>query len=67
VVGDALFVANAGDCRAVLCRGGAAIALSSDQNADRPDERERVLAAGGTVAFRCGNWRVGEAGIQVTR
>lgn len=28
IVRDTLFVANAGDCRTILCRGGSAIALS---------------------------------------
>lgn len=29
IVGDNLFVANAGDCRAILCRAGQVIALSN--------------------------------------
>ncbi|EOY25008.1 hypothetical protein QUC31_009062 [Theobroma cacao] len=49
---DVVVVANCGDSRAVLCRGGTAVALSSDHKPDRPDERERVEAAGGTVI----NW-----------
>lgn len=65
--GDQLWVANAGDCRAVLCRGGLAMAASRDHNADDDEERRRVVAAGAQVAFRMGNWRVGQAGIQVTR
>lgn len=35
-------VANAGDCRAILCRGGEVLALSEVQNADNATERERI-------------------------
>ena len=44
-----LVCANVGDSRAVLCRRGAAVALSSDHRATRPDERARIVAAGGSV------------------
>jgi len=57
---DKLFVANLGDSRAVLGRCSSscgdklqAIDLSSDQKPDRPDEKERILAAGGTVDQMC--------------
>ncbi len=53
--------------RQVLCRAGAALALSRDQTAARADERARVAAAGGAVAWRVDGWRVGDAGLQVTR
>ncbi len=53
--------------RQVLCRDGAALALSRDQTATRADERARVAAAGGAVAWRVDGWRVGDAGLQVTR
>ncbi|XP_037425409.1 probable protein phosphatase 2C 30 [Triticum dicoccoides] len=46
-----LVVANCGDSRAVIGRGGAAIPLSSDHKPDRPDELERIQAAGGRVIF----------------
>ena len=36
-----LYVANIGDCRAVLCRRGLAVALSSDHKPQRPDEVQR--------------------------
>ncbi|CAM8908989.1 unnamed protein product [Rhodiola kirilowii] len=53
VVGEEqLIVANCGDSRAVICRGGVAVALSTDHKPDRPDELERVEAAGGRVI----NW-----------
>ncbi|KAK3137950.1 hypothetical protein QOZ80_5AG0362490 [Eleusine coracana subsp. coracana] len=47
-----IVVANCGDSRAVLSRGGVAVPLSTDHKPDRPDERERVEAAGGRVI----NW-----------
>ncbi|CAL8468340.1 g7880 [Coccomyxa elongata] len=62
-----LYVANAGDCRAVLCREGDAVALSTDQTAEREDERQRIISAGGHVQYRMDSWRVGKAGIQVSR
>ncbi|KAM7256055.1 hypothetical protein ACFE04_011796 [Oxalis oulophora] len=49
---DELVVANCGDSRAVLCRAGVPVPLSSDHKPDRPDEMERVEAAGGRVI----NW-----------
>ncbi|CAL5221159.1 g3298 [Coccomyxa viridis] len=62
-----LHVANAGDCRAVLCRDGAAVSLSRDHTADSEDERQRIVQAGGHVSHVLGNWRIGQAGIQVSR
>ncbi|KAK3161454.1 hypothetical protein QOZ80_1BG0077300 [Eleusine coracana subsp. coracana] len=47
-----IVVANCGDSRAVLSRGGVAVPLSCDHKPDRPDELERVEAAGGRVI----NW-----------
>ncbi|KAG8056423.1 hypothetical protein GUJ93_ZPchr0002g26494 [Zizania palustris] len=44
-------VANCGDSRAVLCRDGAPVPLSSDHKPDRPDELERIEEAGGRVIF----------------
>ncbi|WRX18029.1 PPM-type phosphatase-like domain - like 10 [Theobroma cacao] len=53
VVGNGkVIVANCGDSRAVLSRGGVAVALSFDHKPDRPDELERVEAGGGRVI----NW-----------
>ncbi|CAM0883539.1 unnamed protein product [Alopecurus aequalis] len=46
-----LVVANAGDSRAVLSRAGAPVALSVDHKPDRPDELERIQAAGGRVIY----------------
>lgn len=44
-----LICANAGDSRAVYCKGPV-VALSDDHKPDNPDERRRIEAAGGHVA-----------------
>ncbi|KAK1426850.1 hypothetical protein QVD17_15530 [Tagetes erecta] len=44
-----LVVSNVGDCRAVVSRGGAAEALTSDQRASRLDEKQRIESLGGYV------------------
>ncbi len=54
-----MWVANAGDSRAVLARGGAAVALSEDHKPAAAGERARITAAGGFISdvggvSRCG-------------
>lgn len=44
-----LLVANAGDCRAVLCRKGEAIDMSGDHRPIFPSEKKRVEESGGYV------------------
>ncbi|KAJ0098403.1 hypothetical protein Patl1_20009 [Pistacia atlantica] len=51
VTSEYIIVANCGDSRAVLCRGGRAIPLSCDHKPDRPEELARIEAAGGRVIF----------------
>ncbi|XP_020578486.1 probable protein phosphatase 2C 59 [Phalaenopsis equestris] len=58
LVGDRLLIANVGDSRAVICRGGNAIAVSRDHKPDQTDERQRIEDAGGFVMW-AGTWRVG--------
>ena len=81
--GARVYVANAGDCRAVVCReplpetrGGSGadgsrwVALSADHVADTNEaERARVVATAGPDALRVVNGvrRVGPAGLAVTR
>jgi serine/threonine protein phosphatase PrpC len=53
-VGDMLYVGNIGDSRCVLCflndkNQPEAIALSQDQKPDVPEEKARIIAAGGRV------------------
>ncbi|XP_051138640.1 protein kinase and PP2C-like domain-containing protein [Andrographis paniculata] len=64
---DKVFVANAGDCRAILCRSGNSYTLTRDLVASCPDERERIIRAGGEVVWQVDTWRVGRAALQVTR
>ncbi|XP_037495003.1 protein kinase and PP2C-like domain-containing protein [Jatropha curcas] len=67
IIRNKLFVANAGDCRTILCRAGNAFPLSKDHVASCPEERERVVRAGGQVKWQIDTWRVGPAALQVTR
>lgn len=48
---DKIVIANCGDSRAVLCRNGKALPLSSDHKPDRPDELNRIQEAGGRVIY----------------
>eukprot|EP00729_Bicosta_minor_P018844 gene18844-21352_t len=53
VIGPTTIVnGNVGDSRTVLFSGGVARALSDDHKPDRPDEQQRVRAAGGVVTQR---------------
>lgn len=56
--GTDLYVANAGDSRAVLCRGTSAIPLSEDHKPADARERERIIAAGGFLSDVGGMCRV---------
>jgi len=49
---DSIVVANAGDSRAVLCRKGKAINMSTDHKPELSSERGRIAKAGGTVEAR---------------
>ncbi|KAJ8573667.1 hypothetical protein K7X08_010178 [Anisodus acutangulus] len=49
VLGRLLMVANAGDCRAVLCRNGDAIDMSQDHRPSYPSEKRRVEDLGGFI------------------
>ncbi|CAI9774252.1 unnamed protein product [Fraxinus pennsylvanica] len=49
VLGRLLMVANAGDCRAVLCRKGEAIYMSQDHRPNYALERKRVEELGGFI------------------
>ncbi|KAK4481784.1 hypothetical protein RD792_012695 [Penstemon davidsonii] len=67
IVKNKLFVANAGDCRTILCRAGNPFPLSRDHVASCLEERDRVIGAGGQVKWQIDTWRVGPAALQVTR
>eukprot|EP00976_Prorocentrum_cordatum_P034926 710266-Prorocentrum_minimum.AAC.1 len=53
----AVHVANLGDCRGLLCRGGKAVRLSEDHKPGRKDEKLRIQQAGGLVQKIAGIWR----------
>eukprot|EP00514_Thraustochytrium_sp_LLF1b_P009942 CAMPEP_0184545138 /NCGR_PEP_ID=MMETSP0199_2-20130426/4094_1 /TAXON_ID=1112570 /ORGANISM="Thraustochytrium sp., Strain LLF1b" /LENGTH=671 /DNA_ID=CAMNT_0026939401 /DNA_START=83 /DNA_END=2098 /DNA_ORIENTATION=+ len=64
-------IANAGDCRAVLCHTEGtqdkAVRLSRDHNASCPQEQERIRGCGGSISrTQDGKLRV-QGHIQVTR
>jgi len=59
---NVLYVANAGDTRAVLSKNGQAQRLSIDHKASDPEEIARVKAAGGSIM----NERVA-GGLAITR
>jgi serine/threonine protein phosphatase PrpC len=44
-----LIIANAGDSRSVLCRGGVAVPLSYDHKPENEEERRRIEHAGSTI------------------
>ncbi|KAK9289907.1 hypothetical protein L1049_008068 [Liquidambar formosana] len=67
IVRNKLFVANAGDCRTILCRSGSPLSLSKDHVASCFEERERIINAGEQVKWQVDTWRVGPPGLQVTR
>ncbi|KAI8924302.1 phosphatase 2C-like domain-containing protein [Entophlyctis helioformis] len=51
ITDDQIFVANAGDSRAVLSANGRAVPLSFDHKPVNPAETDRIVAAGGFVEF----------------
>lgn len=53
-----IWVANVGDCRAVMCEGGTAKALTHDHRPDKEEEREAVERRGGEVVKILGTSRV---------
>ncbi|KAK7289838.1 hypothetical protein RIF29_03808 [Crotalaria pallida] len=61
-----LIVSNAGDCRAVISRGGVAEALTSDHRPSREDERDRIETQGGYVDICHGVWRI-QGSLAVSR
>mmetsp|Transcript_43092 Transcript_43092/g.69956 ORF Transcript_43092/g.69956 Transcript_43092/m.69956 type:complete len:660 (+) Transcript_43092:125-2104(+) len=75
IKGDTLYVANAGDCRAVLGRGASAIngkpqavPLSEDHKAHRADEQEAIRMRGGFVKLYSdeNKWRA-QGALDTTR
>ena len=46
-----IYVANAGDSRSVLCRGGNTLPLSEDHKPESPNEEKRITNAGGQITM----------------
>ncbi|GJP54125.1 hypothetical protein CLOM_g13230 [Closterium sp. NIES-68] len=61
-----LFLAHAGDCRAVLVKGGKGVPLTEDHRATREDEQTRIARLGGFVDTATGMPRV-QGILAVTR
>ncbi|KAJ6948628.1 protein phosphatase 2C 25 [Populus alba x Populus x berolinensis] len=61
-----LVVSNAGDCRAVMGRGGVAEALTTDHRPSREDEKDRIESMGGYVDLIHGTWRI-QGSLAVSR
>ncbi|KAJ7982045.1 putative Phosphatase 2C family protein [Quillaja saponaria] len=58
IEGHEIVVSNLGDCRAVLCRGGVAEAITRDHRVEQERERKRIEDKGGYVEFHKEAWRV---------
>jgi serine/threonine protein phosphatase PrpC len=67
-IGNKLYVSNAGDSRAVLCRGGKALRISHDHKPTDHDEEDRIREQGGYVMVDApgGSGRV-NGGLAVSR
>lgn len=46
---NAIWLANVGDSRAILCRANAAVPATSDHDTTRADEVQRIVAGGGKI------------------
>ncbi|XP_071720323.1 LOW QUALITY PROTEIN: probable protein phosphatase 2C 43 [Rutidosis leptorrhynchoides] len=51
ILGKHLIIANAGDCRAVLCRNGIAVQMSQDHTPVYLEEKIRVESLGGYIKY----------------
>jgi serine/threonine protein phosphatase PrpC len=50
ITANEIYCANAGDSRTVMCERGVAVELSKDHKPDLPEERNRIMKAGGEVS-----------------
>lgn len=59
--GNDIWVANAGDSRTILVKQDSVVQVTTDHKPNEPNEKARILQAGGSIIFY-GVWRVnGEA------
>lgn len=49
---DTVYLANCGDSRAIFCRNGSPVVCTEDHKPSLPNERERILNAGGSVIIQ---------------
>ena len=56
--GGDFWIANAGDSRTVLVKQASVVQVSTDHKPGDPGEKARIVAAGGTVEYVFGVWRV---------
>ncbi len=57
VRGHELWIANAGDSRTILVKQDSVVQVTIDHKPNEPNEKARILAAGGSIIFY-GVWRV---------
>lgn len=62
VTEDIIYVANAGDSRAVVCEDGKAVPLSFDHKPENSEERDRIEACEGIFYFIVIFWFSNSAG-----
>ncbi len=62
LVGKHLLIANVGDSRAVISRGGNAVTLSWDHKPTQTDEQKRIVDEGGILIWD-GTWQVPGGGV----
>ena len=62
VTEDIIYVANAGDSRAVVCEDGKAVPLSFDHKPENSEERDRIEACEGIFYFIIIFWFSNSAG-----
>jgi serine/threonine protein phosphatase PrpC len=58
-LGEALWICNVGDTRALIVHEGATLQLSRDQKPNHPDIRQGIEKRGGFIECIYGVWRVG--------
>jgi len=64
---EAIYSANCGDTRAILCRAGQAVELSRDHKPGDVEEKTRMEAAGARVPPNSGYVELGDKGLAVAR
>ena len=57
-MGGKLWFANAGDSRTILVKKESVVQVTTDHKPNEPNEKARILAAGGRISFCQGAWRV---------